>query len=365
MLADVNHTVGTVGVAQPEIEREIAVRRHQVRVVVHRARVNLIPPSRLNADKGQAKTQAGDHHPAAAEHRILFWRPPTLQHGQPVGLRQRVEHRQVVIQPEALLAWTLINSVEVVADAAEQLLDQRGAAFRQLIRQRITFLAQRAQDIQRRRRRIEPDAIADATIAGRVVGQDQRNAFFAVGYSGQIGPTPRQFSDEIHSFGLRAVAHHVRLAALAAPRQVLEADRSADDPPVQFRQRNVHGQVPRAETLVAGLPTGLVILGANGLDHRNIAAKRPDMRRFGTRLGKAGSVENYRGADFVQPVLDHRQAAGFFQAGHGNRQRVQPRRLQALAENIDEGGIGRLQVRAIKQHGGHGLSGLPVGLPIG
>ena len=195
---------------------------------------------------------------------------------------------------------------------------------------------QRPQDIQRRGRGVEADAIADATVASRVVGQDQGNAFFAIGHPRQIDPAPRQFGDEIHAFRLWPVADHVRLTALTAPGQVLETDRPADDPPVQFRQRDVHRQVTRAEALFAGAPTGFVVLGANRLDHRNIAAKRPQMRRFGAGLGEAGGVENHLGIDLIQQVLDHRKAAGLFQTGQRNRQRVQPRRLQTLAENIDE-----------------------------
>ncbi|MNS76990.1 hypothetical protein D3C72_1105570 [compost metagenome] len=92
VFADVDHAVGAIGVAQPEVEGQVAVGRHQVRVVIHRARVDLITPGRLNADEGQAKTQAGDHHPPAATHRVVFRRPPTFEHRRAIGFRQGVEH---------------------------------------------------------------------------------------------------------------------------------------------------------------------------------------------------------------------------------------------------------------------------------
>ncbi|MNJ58452.1 hypothetical protein D3C77_540850 [compost metagenome] len=60
--------------------------RHQVGVVVHRALVQLVPPGRLNADEGQAKAQAGDHHPAIAEHRVLPGFAPAFAHGVLVDL---------------------------------------------------------------------------------------------------------------------------------------------------------------------------------------------------------------------------------------------------------------------------------------
>ena len=78
MLADVDHAVGAVGVAQPEVKRQITMGRHQVRVVIHRARVHLIAPRRLNADERQAETQPGNHHPPGAAHRIALGCTPAL-----------------------------------------------------------------------------------------------------------------------------------------------------------------------------------------------------------------------------------------------------------------------------------------------
>ncbi|MNL19984.1 hypothetical protein D3C87_1412130 [compost metagenome] len=104
----------------------------------------------------------------------------------------------------------------------------------------------------------------------------------------------------------------------------------------------MHRQIARAEALLAVTPAGLVVLRADRLDHRNVAAKRPQVRGLRAGLGEPGGVENHPGLNLVQPVLDHRQAAGFFQTGHRDRQRIQPRRLQALAEHIDERGVRRL-----------------------
>ncbi|MNF78471.1 hypothetical protein D3C84_606560 [compost metagenome] len=152
---------------------------------------------------------------------------------------------------------------------------------------------QGAQDVQRSGRGIEPHAVADATVAGRVIGQNQRDAFLTVRHPRQIDPAPRQFGHKIHAFGCRPIADHIRLAALAAPRQILEADRPTDDAPIQFRQRNVHRQIPRAKALFAGAPAGFVVLGANRLDHRDIAAKRAQMRCFRTGLSEASGVQNH------------------------------------------------------------------------
>ncbi len=364
MLADVDHAMGAIGMAQPEVERQIAMGRHQVRVVVHRAGVHLIAARRLDTDKGQAQAQAGNHQAAIAAHRVLLRRAPTLQHGLAIGFGQAQEQRFVLVQAQALVARAQVQAVEVVGHATEQFMDQSRAAVGQSIRQRIALGLQRAQDIQRRRRSVQADAVADATVTGRVVGQHQGDTFFRIRHPRQLDPAPRQFGDEIHALGRGAIAHHVGLAALAAPGQILEADRPADDAPVQLRQGNVHGQVAGPQALFAGRPAGLVVLGADRLDHRDIAPKRAQMRRLRAGLSKAGGVENDRRADLVQQVLDHRQAARLLQTRYRHWQRVKPRRLQTLAEHIDKAGIGRLQVGAIEQHRRHRPLGAPIRLPI-
>ncbi len=332
--------------------------------MVDRAGVHLVTPGRLDTDEGQAKAQAGDHHPPVAEHRVLLRCAPARQHRLAVGFGQGLEQRQVVGHGQALLAGALVEAVQVVADPAQQLLDQLGAAGRQFGRQRIAFGVQCLEDVQRRRRGVQAHAVADAPVPGRVVGQYQGHAFVAVVQAPQFDPAPGQFGDEIHAFGLAAIADHVRLAALAAPGQVLEADGPADDAPVQFRQGDVHGQVPRPQALLAVTPARFVVLGADRLDHRDIAAERPQVRGFGAGLGEACGVEDHPGRGFIQPVFHLAQAARFLEAGHRYRQGVEARRQQALAEQVDKAGVGRLQVGAVEQQRRHGLPRLPVGLPV-
>ncbi|MCY1418411.1 hypothetical protein D9M71_339700 [compost metagenome] len=163
---------------------------------------------------------------------------------------------------------------------------------------------------------------------------------------------------------MRAIAHHIRLAALAAPGQVLETDRAGDDAAIELRQGDVHRQVAGTEPLLAGLPTGLVVLGADGLKHRDVTAKGSQVRYVRARLREACGIEDDLGAGVVEPVFDLRQAPRLLEAGNGDRQRVEPGQLQAFAEGIDKGRVGGLQVRAVKQQRHHGLIGVPVGAPI-
>ncbi|MNC35312.1 hypothetical protein D3C75_837920 [compost metagenome] len=126
----------------------------------------------------------------------------------------------------------------------------------------------------------------------------------------------------------------------------------------------MHGQVTRPQALLAGFPAGLVVLRADGLQHRDVATERAQVGPFGARQGKAGGVDQHFGTHLVQPGFDLLQAGAFLEAGHGDRQRVEPGGLQALAEHIDERGVGRLQVRAIEQQWRYRLFGMPLRVPV-
>ena len=128
VLTDMHHCVSAVGVAQPEIKRQISMRRHQIRIVIHRAGVNLIATRRLNPDKGQAKAQTGNHHSSVTEHRITVGLTPALGHRLPIGLGQGFEHRQVLIERQTLQARTQIEAVQVVTHPTQQLRNQLSAA---------------------------------------------------------------------------------------------------------------------------------------------------------------------------------------------------------------------------------------------
>ncbi len=126
----------------------------------------------------------------------------------------------------------------------------------------------------------------------------------------------------------------------------------------------MHRQITRAKALLAGLPRGFVVLSTDRLNHRHIAPKRPQMRRFRARLGETGGVEDQLGIGFIQPVFHLNKAGGLLETGDCDGQRVDTLRLQASTEFVDKTGVGGLQVRAIEQQRDHRLFRVPVGLPI-
>jgi len=87
--------------------------------MVDRTGIDLISPRRLNADKGQAKTQPGNHQATAAKHRVVLWLAPTLNHRLAIGFWKTIKHRLVFIQPKALMARAQVETVQVVGDATE------------------------------------------------------------------------------------------------------------------------------------------------------------------------------------------------------------------------------------------------------
>ncbi|MCY1450435.1 hypothetical protein D9M71_672400 [compost metagenome] len=126
----------------------------------------------------------------------------------------------------------------------------------------------------------------------------------------------------------------------------------------------MHRQVARAQALGAGLPLLLAVQRAERLQHRHVAAEGACLRRLRVGLGEAGGIEDHRRTGLVQPRLDLLQAGGLLEAGYCDRQRIQTCDLQALAEDIDEFGVGRLHLRPVEQQRRHRAAFLPVGAPV-
>ena len=123
--------------------------------------------------------------------------------------RQRPELRRVFVQTQALVAGAQVEAFQVIADAAEQRLNQRCAGLGQFAFEWITLLLQGPQDIQRRGRGVQPYPVADTPVTGRVIGEDQRDALLRVGHAGQLNPASRQLRDKVHALGLSAITHHI------------------------------------------------------------------------------------------------------------------------------------------------------------
>ena len=251
--ADVHHRIDREGAAQPEVERQVVVRRHQVGVVVRRTQVHVASARGLDADKHMTQAQAGDREAIAAQGRVVFRRAPACVDGRAAVHGQPIEVFQIIGQRKGLGSRPRVVGGAVVGDAAQQRSDQRIAAGRHVARG-VAGSLQRLQHGHGGGRRVEADAIGDARIVDRVVGQQQRNTLVRVGFVAQHAPTSRQFGHECHALGFGLVVHHVELGVIATPGHPLEADDTREDAPVDLGQHHLHGQVAWGQAVRVGQP---------------------------------------------------------------------------------------------------------------
>ena len=269
VLAHMHHRIDGEGAAQPEVEREVVVRRHEIGVVVGRDQIDVAAACRLDANEHVAQAQARDHEALAAQHRVLFGCAPQGVDRRLAFSRQALEVLQVVGQRQALTCGTRGVGVEVVGDAAHEFGDQGIAALGQCTGG-VAGVAQRLQDDHGGGGRVQPHAVGQACVVVRVVGKDQRDAFAGVRLAAQHAPAPRQIGHEGDAFGLGLVVHHVDLGALAAPRQALEADGAADDAAIDFGHHHLHRQVARRQAVRIGQPLLVRAAGGDELQHRGV-----------------------------------------------------------------------------------------------
>ena len=152
------------------------------------------------------------------------------------------------------------------------------------------MLAHRLQDVHGGGRRVQPHAVGQARIVVGVIGEDEGDALVCVRFLAQRAPAARQLGHEADAFGLRLVAHHVHLGAVAAPSQPLEADGSCSDAAVDLGQHHLHGQVAWGQSVRIGLPLFFRATGGNQLQHRVEHHAHAVLGGHGLQRGQADRV---------------------------------------------------------------------------
>ena len=354
--ADVHHRIDREGPAQPEIESDVVVRRHQVGVVVARRRIDTTCAGRLDADEDLAEAQAGDHEAAAAQRRRLFGRAPARVDGLTAVRGEPAELVEIVGQRQALQRRAGVVGVVLVGDAAPQRGDQRIAAVGQLPGG-IAGRLQRLQDGHGGCRRVQPDAAGDARVVGWVIGEDQRESLVGIRLVAQHAPAARQFGDEGDAPGLGQVAQHVELGVFAAPAHALEADRARQDAAVDLGQHHLHRQVARREAVRVGLPLFLRAAGGDQLQHRRVAGQRSGrciaIAVFRRGDGEVRRVQQDRDAVLRGQRLHRRMAAGVLQRIHRQGLRIQAGGFERGEHRVEDRRIAGLQMGAVEQQQGH------------
>ena len=165
--------------------------------------------------------------------------------------------------------------VDGVGRARREPLDQRVAVRRNVI-DGIAGIRQRPQHADRARRRIEADAVAEPAVLVRVVGEHDGDPPLGRRRPPESNPVGRELRHEFDPVRLRLVGDDVGLGQRVAPRDALERHGAADNAPVDLRQRDVHRDIARRQSLRAVAPGGGIAAGEDHLQHRAIAGgERP------------------------------------------------------------------------------------------
>ena len=347
VLAEVDHRVGAEFVGEPGIGREIGVRRRQRRVVIGRLRVAAIAARRLDQHRDIAAAKAGNAEmpaiePARMEERVALARSPLRRDKLLHRAREGREHGGIGVELQPLLGRHLRA---LVARPGEQPLHQGGAVFGH-VADTIAGTRQRRQDRHRRGRRVEADAVADAAVAVRVVGEHDRDPPLGRRLGAQPRPVAREVGDKGDAVGDRAIADEVGLGLGVAAERRLERDGAAEDAAVDLGQRDVHRQVAWPQPLRAGAPVFLVAAREDDLEDRAIRPQRIGAARRGDR--EPGGVEDHGGRVRGEGRGDERGRLAVLEALDIDRQRPQTPRGERRDQRIDRRGVPRLHQRAVE-----------------
>ena len=111
--------------AQPGVERQVGVRRRQVRIVIAGARIDVVAARRLDPDDDVAERQQSEAEGAVRDMRIILGSTPALPGGRSDRLGQALEEAQIVVDRQAHADLAAGARGQIVGDALEQRLDQR------------------------------------------------------------------------------------------------------------------------------------------------------------------------------------------------------------------------------------------------
>ena len=130
VLAGVDDGVHVLDGAQPRVEREVAVRRHQVRVVIGRLRVDVVAARGLQADDDVAAGEQGQGESDGVDEveRVELGFAPAFVDAPAHRCRQRIEEPAIRVQAQRdrYLAAIGCGVGRSTADPLDQLVPRRG-----------------------------------------------------------------------------------------------------------------------------------------------------------------------------------------------------------------------------------------------
>ena len=210
VLAHVDQRVRREMFTQVDVKCEVVVRRRQVGGVVGLLWVDIVSAGGLHADHRVAVLVDGELETAGPMGGLGCLRRGCLgqEEGVVLGLApsvgdllfdrpgQGVKVREIGGKRERRTALGLRPVGQVVGRAGEDLRHQRVAVGGNVV-ERIARLVQQVEHMDRRRRRVEADAIGEATVLVWVIGEDQSDLALRRFRAAQNGPVPRQLRDKV------------------------------------------------------------------------------------------------------------------------------------------------------------------------
>ena len=171
VLAELHHNINSR--AQPEIKRQITMRRHQCRIMISRRRIQMISARRLNADKNFAKPKTRHRERIITEKRVVLGSAPALGHSLAQLVRQAAPASLVIRARQKNLS--LARRVRR-RRKAEQTRHQRGAVIGKVIAERVSRRAQLAEHTRKTLRRVKADTVGKASVTRRIIRNHKTDA---------------------------------------------------------------------------------------------------------------------------------------------------------------------------------------------
>ena len=204
-----------------------------------------------------------------------------------------------------------------------------------------------------RRRRVEPDGIAESTPLGREGAQDHGDPTLGRGAAPEPGIAQSQPGQPRHPVGHRPVGAHRDPQLVTVVDHLVEGGHRTDDPPVELGDGDAGRGVVGAEAGVGGLPVGPGGPGGRALNDRDaqvgqgagvpgLAVESPGVPGDpGTGADPPGGQD--RGDQDVDAVaahdLDHRRRRLVAQRVAPDGERIASGRFEAVADVGDELGV--------------------------
>ncbi len=358
VLAEMHDGVRPQHVAQPGVEGEVVVRRHQVGRVVAGLRVDIVAARRLHADDDIAEAldrqrEAPAIHLARNEERVGLGRSPALL-DLPAHLPGQLVPEKVIVDQRQRL--TALAPCPVGQPVRRPRLDARHQVGRIAGRAHdaIPGLAERAQHADDALGRVQPDAVRQSPVAVRIVGQHDGDALVARRLGAQPRPGRRQPRRKDDPRPLGAIGGDPALGRLVIPRLALEADGPRQDPPVDLGQRHVHRDVARRQPRHALAPGLLGAAREHDLENRppRRIQRRARIALLRRRHREGRGVQHHGGRRLGEQPLQRAGGHRLLKRGDEDRQRVQPLGQARLDQPVDRMQPRPLHQRAVEDDGG-------------